>query len=367
MRYIKSGIRRFLLCHMLVCLFALTRGMAREQEPSLETLAKAGHWKRVRQSVQQHPSSSWSEAEKSYWEARVKQAFGDLDGAEALARKAVALEGSNATYHQQLASVALDQLGNQRSMFKALSLSREVRSELQTALGLDPKNVEVMRALMEYLWEAPSMGGGDRQKARQLASQLEQLDRLEGYLAEAQLSEPNGEGNLKAEAALKRATEEFPRDYGARCEFADFYSTRANDYARAEEQANIAATLAPDRARAYAALSAIYVHQGKWDQLDEMLRQAEKAVPDDLNPSFQAGRNMVLTGKGDSDRAETYLRRYLTQEPEGREPQWAAAHWRLGLVFEKKGLKQKAVEELETAVRLQPGLSGARKDLERLR
>jgi len=352
---------------MSVYLFTITGGMAQTQEPSLEALAKAGHWKRVRQSVQQRPSSSWNEAEKLFWESRVKQAFGDPNGAEALARKAVSLDGSNAAYHQQLASVALDQLGNQPGMMKSLGLSREVKSELQTALGLDPKNVEVMRALMEYLWDAPSMGGGDRQKARQLASQLGQIDPLEGYLAEAQVTEHNADGNLKAEVALKRAAEDFPRDYRTRCELADFYSSRANDYARAEEQAKIAVSLVPDRARAYAALSAIYVHQGKWDQLDEMLRQAEKAVPDDLNPTYQAGRNMVLTGKGDNDRAESYLRKYLTQEPEGREPHWAAAHWRLGLVFEKKGLKQKAVEELETAVRLQPGLSGARKDLERLR
>ena len=125
-------------------------------------------------------------------------------------------------------------------------------------------------------------------------------------------------------------------------------------------------TLAPDRARAYAGLAAIYVHQQKWDQLDEMLGRAEKAVPDDLSPTFQAGRSLVLE-KGDADRAERYLRRYLTQEAEGGQPRWAAAHWRLGLVFEKRGMKQKAVEELETAVRLQPGLFGARKDLERLR
>ena len=101
-------------------------------------------------------------------------------------------------------------------------------------------------------------------------------------------------------------------------------------------------------------------------QADEMLGRAEKAIPDDLSPTFQAGRSLVFE-KGDTDRAERYLRRYLTQEAEGGQPRWAAAHWRLGLVFEKRGMKQKAVQELETAVRLQPGLLGAKKDLERLR
>ena len=45
----------------------------------------------------------------------------------------------------------------------------------------------------------------------------------------------------------------------------------AEYYALAEQEAKAAVTLAPDRARAYASLAAIYVHQHKWDQLDEML------------------------------------------------------------------------------------------------
>ena len=364
MRYTKVGTTRSALCASEVCLVALTWVMAVAQDQSLDALAKAGHWKRVRQVVKQYPPAN--EADKAYWQARVKQAFGDLDGAETLARKAISLDGSNAAYHRQLASVSLEQMGNRPGMFKIMALSHEVKSELQTALSLEPKNVDVMWALMEYVWDAPSIGGGDRQKARQLADQIAQIEPLEGYLAQAELTEPTAEGNLKAEVALKKAVEDFPRDYKARCALAEFYSTRADNYALAEQEAKAAVTLAPDRARAYADLAAIYVHQHKWDQLDDMLGQAEKAVPDDLSPTFQAGRSLVLE-KGDTDRAERYLRRYLTQEPEGGEPQWGAAHWRLGLVFEKRGMKQKALEELETALRLQPGLSGAKKDLERLR
>ncbi len=366
MRYTKINAARSTLCTSVVCMAALTCAAAAAQDESLDALARAGHWKRVRQAVQQRSASPWNEADKAYWQARVKQAFGDLDGAEALAREAISLDGLKGSYHRELASISLDQLGNRPGMFKAMILSREVKSELQTALSLEPKNVDVMWALMGFVWNAPSIGGGDREKARQLAGQIAQVDPLEGYLAQAELTETTAEGNLKAEAALKKAVEDFPRDYGARCALAEFYTTRALNYALAEREAKAAAAVAPDRARAYAALSAIYVRQHKWDELDEMLAQAEKAVPDDFNPTFQAGRSLVLEG-GDTDRAERYLRRYLTQEAEGEEPQWGAAHWRLGLVFEKRGMKQKALEELETAVRLQPALSAARKDLERLR
>jgi tetratricopeptide (TPR) repeat protein len=359
MRYTKVGV---------VCVANLMWlvAAAGAQDGSLDALATAGHWKRVRQMVQLRSASPWNEAEKTYWRARVKQAFGDLEGAEALARKAISLDGSNAGYHRELASVLLDQLGNRPGMFKTMTLSREVKSELLTALSLAPKNVDVMWVLMGYAWNAPSIGGGDREKARQLAGQIAQIDPLEGYLAQAELTESTTEGNLKAEAALKKAVESYPRDYGAHCALAEFYFSRADSYPLAEQEAKTAAALEPDRARAYADLSAIYVHQHKWTELDEMLAQAEKAVPDDLNPTFQAGRSLVLQN-GDNDRAERYLRKYLTQETEGESPQWGAAHWRLGLVFERRGMKQKAVEELETAVRIEPSLYSAKKDLERLR
>jgi tetratricopeptide (TPR) repeat protein len=361
MRYTKFGKAH----SPLLCLVALTAPIAWAQDDSLDTLANAGHWKRVRQAVQQRSASTWTEADKTYWEARVKHAFGDLEAAESLARKTILLDKSKAAYHRELASILLDELDSRPGMFKVMSLSREVRNELQSGLSLEPRNVDVLWALMGYLWNAPSIGGGDRELARQLSRQIVQIDPRQGYLAEAELTEPIGEGNFKAESALRKAVAAFPRDYTAHCTLAEFYTARAENFGLAEQEAKAALALAPDRQRAYADLAAIYVRQHKWGELDETLGEAARAVPEDLNPIYQAGKALLLSG-GDNDRAERFLQKYLTQEAEGGEPQWGAAHWRLGLVFEKKGMKQKAVEELETAVRLQPGLATAQKDLERL-
>jgi hypothetical protein len=44
-----------------------------------------------------------------------------------------------------------------------------------------------------------------------------------------------------------------------------------------------------------------------------------------------------------------------------------AAHWRLGLVFEKRGQNAEAIREIELAVKLQPQLEPAKKDLKRLK
>ena len=67
-----------------------------------------------------------------------------------------------------------------------------------------------------------------------------------------------------------------------------------------------------------------------------MLAQAEKAVPDDLTPYYEAG-TVLLDEHSDLTRAERYFRKYLSQEPEGNEPRLAEARGQLGLVLEKEG------------------------------
>jgi len=91
-------------------------------------------------------------------------------------------------------------------------------------------------------------------------------------------------------------------------------------------------------------------------------------VPDDLGPTYQAGKAILLSGDaGQMGRAEACFRKYLTQAPEGGEPSLAGAHWRLGLVLEKQGRKDQALAEIKTAVNLDPNLKPAQEDLKRLK
>jgi Flp pilus assembly protein TadD len=65
-------------------------------------------------------------------------------------------------------------------------------------------------------------------------------------------------------------------------------------------------------------------------------------------------------------RAESYAKKYLSQEPEGEEPDYAEAHRLLGLVFEWEGRVEEARGELKTALRLRPNFKTAKDDLKRL-
>ena len=104
----------------------------------------------------------------------------------------------------------------------------------------------------------------------------------------------------------------------------------------------------------------------RWPELDALLSEAEKRVPDDYLPHYVAG-NALLRDNEDLPRAERYLRKYLTQEREAGQPTHGAAQWRLGLVLEKQGRKADAIAALEAAIRLDPSLEQAKKDLKRIK
>ena len=68
----------------------------------------------------------------------------------------------------------------------------------------------------------------------------------------------------------------------------------------------------------------------------------------------------------DFRRAEKFLRHYMEQDVEGRQPTHAEARWLLATLYEKEGRRDEAVRELQTALKLQPDFEAAKKDLKRL-
>jgi tetratricopeptide (TPR) repeat protein len=122
----------------------------------------------------------------------------------------------------------------------------------------------------------------------------------------------------------------------------------------------------PDRTAPYSVLAAVYATAERWVELDAVLVEAEKKIPDNLSPYLRASGALLAAGK-DLARAERYARKYLTQEPEPNATTHAVAHWRVGLILEKQGRKPEAIAALQTAAKLDPKFEQAQKDLKRLR
>ena len=88
--------------------------------------------------------------------------------------------------------------------------------------------------------------------------------------------------------------------------------------------------------------------------------------PENMFGLYQLGKITSITGR-QLDRGEAALRRYLAHAPTGREPPLSAAHWRLGMICEKKGDKSAARAEYEAALKLDPGFAPAQESLKNLK
>jgi tetratricopeptide (TPR) repeat protein len=252
------------------------------------------------------------------------------------------------------------------SMFAAAGLAKKFKGELDASLARDPKNLEALDALMQYSFQAPGIMGGDKGKAHAIAEKLVQLSPVRGYLAQAELAR-EAKDFAKVEECFLKAVEADPKNYEAQTALAGFYTQPSYKKTEwAERHAREAVQLDPLRAKGYSILAKVLALEQRWGELEAALSASEKNVPDDPAPYFEAA-DALLESAADLKRGETYVRKYLAQEPEGEEPDAAHAHRLLGLILEKQGRSTEAVSELGTAVQMNPRFKAAREDLKRIR
>jgi len=347
------------------CLLLSSVGAAGPGPDSAEALIEAGHWKRARAILEPRLAANPRDAQAACLLSRIELALGDLDGALKSAQQAVALEDTNSSYHFQLAEV-YGEMAESASIFAAATFAGKFKGELEASLARDPKNLDTLEALMEYSFQAPGVMGGDKGKARAIAEELVRLSPVHGYLAQAELAK-EAKDFAKVEEYFLKAVQADPKNYEAQSALASFYAQPSHrNTERAGKHAREAVELDPARARGYSILARVLALEGRWGELEVVLSASEKAVPDDLAPYFEAA-NALLESGIELERGEGYSRKYLTQEPEGEEPDAAHAHRVQGLILEKRGRSAEAVSELETAVRMNPRFKAAKEDLKRMR
>ena len=345
--------------------FLVSAGAVDPDPSSAEALIETSHWKRARAILAPRVAANPRDARGLWLFSQIKLAFGDLDGALNSAQQAVALDDRNSEYHFQLAQV-YGEMAERASMYTAAILARKFKGELDASLARDPKNLDALDALMQYSFQAPLLMGGSKEKARVIAEKLVQLSPVRGYLAQAELAQ-EAKDSAKVEAYLLKAVQADPKNYEAQTALAAFYTpTSHRNTGLAEKYAREAVQLDPARAKGYSILAMALALERRWSELAEVLSTSEKTVPDDLAPYYEAA-NVLLQSGVEFERGEAFLRKYLTQEAEGGEPDAAHAHRLLGLILDKQGRTAAAVSEFETAVRLNPRFAAAKQDLDRAR
>jgi tetratricopeptide (TPR) repeat protein len=123
----------------------------------------------------------------------------------------------------------------------------------------------------------------------------------------------------------------------------------------------------PDSAAPHSQLVLLYSQQRQWDEAFRAIDRWLAAQPGSMAASYATGRTAAESGL-QLDRGEQALKHYLTgYAPKPTEPSLAAAHWRLGIIHEKRGQRDAARAEYQAAVSLDPKLKGAQDALARLK
>jgi tetratricopeptide (TPR) repeat protein len=294
---------------MLILLLAA--GVVWPQDTAAERLIEAGHWKRARTLVEQRLKEAPDDPNASFLLSQIRNAFGDRSTPLPLAEKAVRLRPEVARFHRQIAEVQ-GVMAQHANVFQQAVLARRFRKEIDTTLGLDPRDVQALRDLMEYYLLAPGILGGDLNKADETARRIAALDACEGLLAQARIAE-HRKRHPEQVKLLRQAAEIRPAAYRA------LMAAAHSDESAAEALARTAIGVDGGRSEAYSILAALYAQRADWGALDKVLASAAEAVPDDASPYYRAAERL-LTDSRELKRAERYLQTYLSQEPEGNQP-----------------------------------------------
>lgn len=319
----------------LAAILAIGLAIPASGQADPEKLIEAGHWKRARAVVEARIRQNPNDPLANFLLSQIRHAFGDDSTPLTPAEKAVALDGRVAKYHRQLAEV-LGVEAQHAGPVKIIFLARRFRNEIDTAISLDPRDVQAQRDLLEYYLAAPGIAGGDIRKALAMAEHIGELESPEGFLAKARIASFRKQTG-ETEALLRQAAEAQPPSYRARAELAKFYlATEHSNRVAAESAAQELLKLDRSRVDSYSILATIYAERREWSALDAILTEGSQQNPDDLTPYYRAADAILNTAR-DQARAERYLRAYLDREPEGNAPPAADARRKLALASQAQG------------------------------
>jgi tetratricopeptide (TPR) repeat protein len=253
------------------------------------------------------------------------------DGKEAARwfETAVALDDQSSTAHLWLGR-AYGSQAQKAGTLSRMGLAKKTRAEFERAVALDPGNLDARDGMITYYLAAPGFMGGSVDKAREQAAEIGKRDPLRGALSYATIAQDQ------------------------------------KDLAGAERQYRSASAAYPESLSVRYALGLFFARNQRYPEAFAVFDSILAAHPDELNALYQIGRTSALSGE-QLDRGQKALEDFLAAPPRENLQRPAAAHWRLGMVYEKQGRKDLAAEEYRKSLALEPEFAEAKKSLAKLK
>jgi tetratricopeptide (TPR) repeat protein len=245
--------------------------------------------------------------------------------------KAISANDKDSAHHLWLAN-ALGEQAPHTNKLKLPFLARRVKSEFDKAVALDSSSIDARHGLIMYYSQAPGMFGGDVNKAKAQALEIQKLNPMHGHVEMAALLESKDKDTVSAEREFKAGID-----------------------------------ASPDSTFGYSALGQFYRRQKRYDEAVAVYENMLKVKPEAPNARLNIGYNLILSGE-DPDRAEREVKDWLATPPkDAAMPNVSFAHYVLGLIFERQTKKDSARVEYQTAVTINPRNKDAKKALDALK
>ncbi len=171
----------------------------------------------------------------------------------------------------------------------------------------------------------------------------------------------------KCRTAYEKAVDLDPKNLDARSSLMSYYQQAPGIAGGGMDKALLQAQEIKklDAGRGRFAYATLYLADKKYNQAFAEFEEVLKAKPDDYAALFQTGRLAAISGER-LDRGLDVLRQCLAMTPPEGQPPHAAAHWRIGVILEKKGDKAGARTAYEASLKLDPKFPQAIESLKKL-
>jgi tetratricopeptide (TPR) repeat protein len=248
---------------------------------------------------------------------RVEYTLEQFDQAAGHCEKAVQLNPQDARYHLWLGR-AIGERASRANPFSAFSLAKKTRQEFETAVKLDPHDLDALSDLGEFYEEAPGAIGGGMDKAEGIARQMEALDPARGQEMRGDLAERN------------------------------------KDLSAAEQEFKAAISHASHPASQWMALAGFYRRHERWSDMEAAVKSGEAAAAHDRHAAVALfnGASTLARANRDPEIAIRLFESYLASPDKTEEAPAFDALVRLAKLRKQMGDAPGAEREKAAALAL---------------
>lgn len=311
----------------IIFVLALLPAIASADAADSKLLAE-GHVDDAIASLQRKIGNSPNDAASFNLLCRAHYSLSDWDKSVSECEKAVALDPGNAQYHLWLGR-SYGEKAERAGLLAAVRLAKKVRNEFETAVQLNPNDVEARVDLAEFYMEAPAIMGGGRDKAEAQAQQLAYADPVKAGWLRGRLAEKD------------------------------------KDSASAENEYRAAIQASHGAAGAWLNLASFYRRVSSFDAMENAIAHASSAPMNQPQVLIECAQ-MLLRSNRNLPEATELLRRYLASSSTVEAAPAFQAHYLLGTALEQQGNKPAAVLEYRVSLSMARSFTLAQSALDRL-